>query len=73
MLGQAVSPEMMAKISRFKIGEENGVVTLYLRDENEQFTSQELQKFKYALQRWYDIISFRREDRLIMVDMKPHK
>ena len=63
----------MSKISRLKIGEENGIVTLYLRDEYEPFNDGELRQLKYILERWYDIISFRREDRLTMLDMKVRK
>lgn len=70
MLGEVAGDNIMGKISRLKIGEENGIVTLYLRDEREQFTDSELKQLKYILERWYDIISFRREDRLVMLDMK---
>lgn len=70
MLGEVAGDNIMSKISRLKIGEENGIVTLYLRDEREPFTNSELEQFKEILKRWYDIISFRREDRLIMLDMK---
>lgn len=73
MLGEVAGDNIMSKISRLKIGEENGIVTLYLRDEREPFTNSELEQFKEILKRWYDIISFRREDRLIMLDMKVRK
>ena len=73
MLGEVAGDNIMSKISRLKIGEENGIVTLYLRDEREPFTNSELERFKEILKRWYDIISFRREDRLIMLDMKVRK
>lgn len=73
MLGEVAGDNIMSKISRLKIGEENGIVTLYLRDEHEQFTDSELRQLKYILERWYDIISFRREDRLVMLDMKVRK
>lgn len=73
MLGEVAGDNIMSKISRLKIGEENGIVTLYLRDEREQFNDSELRQLKYILERWYDIISFRREDRLTMLDMKVRK
>ena len=73
MLGEVASDNIMSKISRLKIGEENGIVTLYLRDEREKFTDSELRQLKYTLEKWYDIISFRREDRLTMLDMKVRK
>lgn len=73
MLGEVAGDNIMSKISRLKIGEENGIVTLYLRDEYEQFNDSELRQLKYILERWYDIISFRREDRLTMLDMKVRK
>lgn len=73
MLGEVAGDNIMSKISRLKISEENGIVTLYLRDEREPFTNSELEQFKEILKRWYDIISFRREDRLIMLDMKVRK
>ena len=73
MLGEVADDNIMSKISRLKIGEENGIVTLYLRDECEPFNDSELRQLKYILERWYDIISFRREDRLTMLDMKVRK
>lgn len=73
MLGEVAGDNIMSKISRLKIGEENGIVTLYLRDEREPFTNSELWQLKEILKRWYDIISFRREDRLTMLDMKVRK
>lgn len=73
MLGEVADDNIMSKISRLKIGEENGIVTLYLRDEREPFNDGELRQLKYILERWYDIISFRREDRLTMLDMKVRK
>ena len=73
MLGEVANDNIMRKISRLKIGEENGIVTLYLRDEREPFTDGELRQLRYILERWYDIISFRREDRLTMLDMKVKK
>lgn len=73
MLGEVAGDNIMSKISRLKIGEENGIVTLYLRDEREKFTDSELRQLKYTLEKWYDIISFRREDRLTMLDMKVRK
>ena len=73
MLGEVAGDNIMSKISRLKIGEENGIVTLYLRDEHEPFNDSELRQLKYILERWYDIISFRREDRLTMLDMKVRK
>lgn len=73
MLGEVAGDNIMSKISRLKIGEENGIVTLYLRDEREPFTNSELEQLKEILKRWYDIIFFRREDRLIMLDMKVRK
>lgn len=73
MLGEVAGDNIMSKISRLKIGEENGIVTLYLRDEREPFNDSELRQLKYILERWYDIISFRREDRLTMLDMKVRK
>lgn len=73
MLGEVAGDNIMSKISRLKIGEENGIVTLYLRDEYEPFNDSELRQLKYILERWYDIISFRREDRLTMLDMKVRK
>ena len=73
MLGEVAGDNIMSKISRLKIGEENGIVTLYLRDECEPFNDSELRQLKYILERWYDIISFRREDRLTMLDMKVRK
>ena len=73
MLGEVADDNIMSKISRLKIGEENGIVTLYLRDEREKFTDSELRQLKYTLEKWYDIISFRREDRLTMLDMKVRK
>lgn len=73
MLGEVAGDNIMSKISRLKIGEENGIVTLYLRDEYEPFNDGELRQLKYILERWYDIISFRREDRLTMLDMKVRK
>lgn len=73
MLGEVAGDNIMSKISRLKIGEEDGIVTLYLRDEREPFTNSELEQLKEILKRWYDIISFRREDRLIMLDMKVRK
>ena len=73
MLGEVADDNIMSKISRLKIGEENGIVTLYLRDEYEPFNDSELRQLKYILERWYDIISFRREDRLTMLDMKVRK
>lgn len=73
MLGEVADDNIMSKISRIKIGEENGIVTLYLRDECEPFNDSELRQLKYILERWYDIISFRREDRLTMLDMKVRK
>ena len=73
MLGEVAGDNIMSKISRLKIGEENGIVTLYLRDECEPFNDSELRQLKYILERWHDIISFRREDRLTMLDMKVRK
>ena len=73
MFGEVAGDNIMSKISRLKIGEENGIVTLYLRDEYEPFNDGELRQLKYILERWYDIISFRREDRLTMLDMKVRK
>lgn len=73
MLGEVAGDNIVSKISRLKIGEENGIVTLYLRDEREPFTNSELEQLKEILKRWYDIISFRREDRLVMLDMKVRK
>lgn len=73
MLGEVAGDNIMGKISRLKISEENGIVTLYLRDEREKFTDSELRQLKYILEKWYDIISFRREDRLTMLDMKVRK
>ena len=73
MLGEVAGDNIMSKISRLKIGEENGIITLYLRDEHEPFNDSELRQLKYILERWYDIISFRREDRLTMLDMKVRK
>ena len=73
MLGEVAGDNIMSKISRLKISEENGIVTLYLRDERESFNDSELRQLKYILERWYDIISFRREDRLTMLDMKVRK
>ena len=73
MLGEVAGDNIMSKISRLKISEENGIVTLYLRDEYEPFNDSELRQLKYILERWYDIISFRREDRLTMLDMKVRK
>lgn len=73
MLGEVAGDNIMSKISRLKISEENGIVTLYLRDEREKFTDSELRQLKYTLEKWYDIISFRREDRLTMLDMKVRK
>ena len=73
MLGEVAGDNITSKISRLKIGEENGIVTLYLRDEREPFNDSELRQLKYILERWYDIISFRREDRLTMLDMKVRK
>lgn len=73
MLGEVAGDKIMSKISRLKISEENGIVTLYLRDEREPFNDSELIQLKYVLGRWYDIISFRREYRLIMLDMKVRK
>ena len=73
MLGEVAGDNIMSKISRLKIGEKNGIVTLYLRDECEPFNDSELRQLKYILERWYDIISFRREDRLTMLDMKVRK
>lgn len=73
MLGEVAGDNIMSKISRLKISEENGIVTLYLRDEYETFNDSELRQLKYVLERWYDIISFRREDRLTMLDMKVRK
>lgn len=73
ILGEVAGDNIMSKISRLKIGEENGIVTLYLRDEREPFNDDDLRKLKCVLRRWYDIISFRREYRLIMLDMKVKK
>ena len=58
---------------RQAISSQNGIVTLYLRDEREPFNDSELRQLKYILERWYDIVSFRREDRLTMLDMKVRK
>ena len=63
MLGEVAGDNIMS----------NGIVTLYLRDEREPFNDSELRQLKYILERWYDIISFRREDRLTMLDMKVRK
>lgn len=73
MLGEVAGDNIMSKISRLKIGEENGIVTLYLRDEREPFTKGDMEQLKEILKRWYEIISFRREDRLIMLDMRVRK
>lgn len=73
MLGEVAGDNIMSKISRLKIGEENGIVTLYLRDEREPFTKSDMEQLKEILKRWYEIISFRREDRLIMLDMRVRK